>query len=231
MKIWFIIEEKLNNIICQIQTIFRNRILYKIKPDKKNEHEKNFISDLNRTIFEYVTSFKQMLIWFISQLNPFKLLRFIPELISSSFQLMGLWISSLRHLDVIIVSIVLFMSAKISYDKYKLLKQDVITKMNTEGHNTKYVPLSRPIYYKKYDKQFSLYNIRIPIHHKKLLPKQIIMDFSVETSNKYLKEYLSKNIHLVKDRFNNTIQPIISELPIEKRRKNHPSKKTQNGIK
>ena len=226
MKLWHKLEDKLNRLIGQILAIFTNRILA-----SKKFRGKDKSAGLYGNIQESLTSSKQAISWYASKLNPIRLLGFLPELIASSFQLVGLWLSSLRHLDVIVVSVILFLSVKITYDKYKMLKQSVTMKMNSEGMNSRYTPLTRSVYHKKYDKQFTMYSIKVPIFRKNnIRPKQIIMDFTVETSNKYLKEYLGSKIYLVQDRFNITIEPIISELPLKKEGKTILAKKLKREL-
>ena len=41
------------------------------------------------------------------------------------------------------------------------------------------------------------------------------MDFTLVASNRYIKEYFYENIHLVKDRLNSSVHPIIPEFPLE----------------
>ena len=235
MELLLKLKNRLKNLTNRTNAAFLNRILaiknsLKAKKSPKSPNKRRPLLAIYHTILQLLESFKQAMTWILVQLNFINPLRFLPDFIESSFRLMGMWISSLRHLDVIFVSVVLFMSVKIAYDKFISLKQDIIIKMNTEGRNDKYSPLSRAFYYRKYDKQFTFYGIRIPIYKKNNLSKQIIMDFTVETSNKYLKEYLDKNIHLVKDQFNSTIYPMMSELTLKKEGKTILAKKLKREL-
>ena len=60
-------------------------------------------------------------------------------------------------------------------------------------------------------KQFVLRNLSLPVyteHNGKGKIKKLMIDFTIETSNKYTKEYLSLNTHLIKDRFNGMARPL-----------------------
>lgn len=74
----------------------------------------------------------------------------------------------------------------------------------------------RPAYYKKKEKQFLVSNIVLPAYTgKKSAVKKLVIDFTFESSNKYIKEYLWKNNHLIQDVLNSKIEPISIEFPLE----------------
>ena len=216
MRSWFKFEDWLNTFIKKIQLIF-SMIIF---PTKKSKRNKDPLSPgFNKIIQEMIFSSWQWILFVLSKLNPIKLFQFIPGLLGSSLQIIGMWISSLRYPLVIALSIVLFLSGKHAIDQIKVLKHKAITIIKKRNKNAKDSILYRPIYHKKYDKHFTIYSVRIPIHGKnERVVKQIIIDFTVETSNKYLKEYLDRKIYMVKDRFNTTNRTNYSRIALEKRR-------------
>lgn len=74
----------------------------------------------------------------------------------------------------------------------------------------------RPAYFKKKEKQFLVSNIVLPAYTgKKSAVKKLVIDFTFESSNKYIKEYLWQNNHLIQDVLNSKIEPISIEFPLE----------------
>ena len=223
MRFWFKFEDWLNTFIKKIQLIFL------IKKSKRNKDPLS--PGFNKIIQEMIVSSGQWILFVLSNLNPIKLLGFVPGLLEELFQTIGMWITSLRYPLVIALSIVLFLSGKHAIDQIRILKHKAITIIKRKNKNAKDSIFYRPIYHKKYDKHFTVYSVRIPIHGKnKRIVKQIIIDFTVETSNKYLKEYLDRKIYMVKDRFNTTIEPIIPELPLKKEGKSVLANKLKREI-
>ena len=45
-------------------------------------------------------------------------------------------------------------------------------------------------------------------------PKQVKIDFTVEPSNRYVREYFFENEYLIHDRLNMMVQPVIPGLPL-----------------
>ena len=43
----------------------------------------------------------------------------------------------------------------------------------------------------------------------------LIMDFTMESSNRYIKKFFDKNTHYLQDRLNSTIEPIVPTFPLE----------------
>lgn len=74
----------------------------------------------------------------------------------------------------------------------------------------------RPAYFKKKEKQFQVTNIVLPAYTiKKGAIRKLVIDFTFESSNKYIKEYLWQNNHLIQDVLNSKIEPISIEFPLE----------------
>ncbi|MGB0452263.1 MAG: hypothetical protein ACPGJV_01010 [Bacteriovoracaceae bacterium] len=74
----------------------------------------------------------------------------------------------------------------------------------------------RPSYYRKYEKTFSVNSVNFPVYIEKASGiKMLRLDVTITTSNKYTRNYLSNNHHLVMDVFNSKIEPIVPEFPLE----------------
>lgn len=64
-------------------------------------------------------------------------------------------------------------------------------------------------------KQLNVYEVTLPIYIDSINSvRTLLMDLTLETSNRYTREYLHKHSYLIKDRLNNTIHPIIPDFPL-----------------
>lgn len=73
----------------------------------------------------------------------------------------------------------------------------------------------RPVYYKKNEKHFTIFNLSMPLYIEGIHnPKQVKIDFTIEPSNRYIKEYFFENEYLIHDRINLMVHPIIPSLPL-----------------
>lgn len=73
----------------------------------------------------------------------------------------------------------------------------------------------RPAYFKKGEKQFKITNIVLPSDLQNDGPlKKLVIDFTFESSNKYIKQYLWRNPHLIQDALNSKIEPIAIGFPL-----------------
>ncbi|CBW25400.1 putative membrane protein [Halobacteriovorax marinus SJ] len=71
-------------------------------------------------------------------------------------------------------------------------------------------------YYKLDEKRFSINHVIMPVYiGTDTNLKTLSIDLTFISSNKYIKSYFSNNRHLIKDRLNTTIQPLIPEFPLE----------------
>ncbi len=73
----------------------------------------------------------------------------------------------------------------------------------------------RPDYYKKDEKHFTIFHLRMPLYIESIHnPKQVKIDFTIEPSNRYIREYFLENEYLIHDRLNLMVHPIIPSLPL-----------------
>lgn len=74
----------------------------------------------------------------------------------------------------------------------------------------------RPKYYKAQLKQIRLNDIKMPIYVESAKDiKSLVMDFTLESSNRYIKKFFEKNPHYLQDKLNTTVEPIVPSLPLE----------------
>ncbi len=74
----------------------------------------------------------------------------------------------------------------------------------------------RPAYFKKLEKQFQVSNVVLPFYIAKGdTLKNLVIDFTFESSNKYIKEFLWNNPHLIHDTLNSKVEPLSIAFPLE----------------
>ncbi|MCF8058627.1 MAG: flagellar basal body-associated FliL family protein [Bacteriovoracaceae bacterium] len=74
----------------------------------------------------------------------------------------------------------------------------------------------RPAYFKRTEKQFKVSNVVLPAYVKSNgAVRKLVIDFTFESSNKYIKEYLWQNTNYIHDVLNSKIEPISIEFPLE----------------
>lgn len=82
-----------------------------------------------------------------------------------------------------------------------------------EQEQANYAP--RPKYYKETEKQFEVNGVRMPVYIETITAsKSLIFDLTLVASNRYTKEFFFKNEHLIKDRLNSTIEPVVPAFPL-----------------
>ena len=76
--------------------------------------------------------------------------------------------------------------------------------------------VERTPYFRQVEKQFEVDNIILPTFLKKERGfKKIIIDFTFEASNKYIKAYFEKNPHHIQDMLNIAVEPIPIAFPLQ----------------
>jgi hypothetical protein len=73
----------------------------------------------------------------------------------------------------------------------------------------------RSKYYKRNERFFILGHVKLPLFIESVNSnKNILINFTVQPSNKYIKEYFLKNQYIIKDKLSVTVHPVIPSLPI-----------------
>ena len=88
---------------------------------------------------------------------------------------------------------------------------------NMGGHSRKPAslkPITRPLYFGNERKHIQISNLQIPIYHKKNpnAVNSIQLEFVLEASNRYLKQYIESNDHEIRDRLHTTLAPMDIEF-------------------
>lgn len=74
---------------------------------------------------------------------------------------------------------------------------------------------SRPTYHKKEERTFIVYDIVLPAYFEQSKMSKLVIDFSIESSNKYIKTFFLENPHYVNDVLNSSIEPVSVDFPLE----------------
>jgi len=89
----------------------------------------------------------------------------------------------------------------------------------------------RKDYYKLEEKKFKINHVTMPVYIESVNTyKSLSIDFTFISSNRYIKSYFERNRHLIKDRLNSTIQPVIPAFPLEEEGKNIIKDKIQKEL-
>ncbi len=114
-----------------------------------------------------------------------------------------------------IVKITLFISALFAVFFSSMFRLNMVQDHSSLYNKASLTENPRPSYYKQHERVFYMRNIVIPIYIESVNSyKKLEADVVVIPSNKYIKEYLAKNIHLINDALNSTLEPVIPTFPL-----------------
>lgn len=83
------------------------------------------------------------------------------------------------------------------------------------------MPAARPSWYKGVRKHIDISNLKLPIYISgSNSVKTLLMDFTLESSNRYIKIWIEENEHEVRDHILTTTEPILPEFPLSQEGKN-----------
>lgn len=89
----------------------------------------------------------------------------------------------------------------------------------------------KPEYYYYKDQTLRVQNIKVPLNVMKVgKMTSLTIDFSVRTSTRFARYYLSENEHKLKDYFFTSVQPIVSDFAIEEEGKEVLKEKIQKEV-
>ncbi len=79
----------------------------------------------------------------------------------------------------------------------------------------------RPKYYRRQRKQFLVAMITLPVYVESVNSyKSLVIDYTIETSNRFTREFLMRNEILLKDALNSKIEPVVPTFPLQREGKN-----------
>ena len=132
------------------------------------------------------------------------------------------WFNNLEPKTMLVViitftSIILIMLGIFGYVRKIYYGAAIEGKGRMEFEQKIKTPRTRPSYFKRIlpEKHIDIYEITLPIYIESINSVRTLMiDVTLETSNRYLKQFLYEKSYLIKDRLNNTIHPIIPDFPL-----------------
>lgn len=158
----------------------------------------------------------------IRSLNTKKIFLAIAALFSPAFIKFKTWYLSLKPTSIAsfvsittiatLASVNIYVQTnKISEESKRAPASELVDKVENAAEVSR-----RPAYFKKIEKQFKVSNVVLPAYMHGPGPlKKLIIDFTFESSNKYIKQYLWDNPHLVHDALNSNVEPISIDFPLE----------------
>lgn len=188
-------------------------------------HIKSFFLKILQNIKDYISSIKSL---GKSPSGKFKRKPKIKEIAAVTMPFLipillkfKKWYSGIKPTTLLIVSISGTVGVITGVEVYKETV-DVVDKNSQEKTEViveKVLDKSkrRPEYYKNQEKQLLISAVNLPVYIEKATSiKSLIIDFTLTTSNRYLKQFFYENEYLIKDRLNTTVRPVIPEFPLSK---------------
>ena len=154
----------------------------------------NYLVLLGSFFLLLLTPFSKLKAWFIT-LNPKAILG-----LTTASMLTGL------------VSINIYTSSKNIAEKKSGKAREPASKVENATALSK-----RPAYYKRNERELRIRNMTMPVYigsTKDL--RSLTIDFTIISSNKYIKEYFYINTYRIRDRMFSTIEPILPDFPLQK---------------
>ncbi len=157
----------------------------------------------------------------VSDLKPAKIFAVVAAFLTPPLLKLKTWYLNLKPTQIVGVvtfsTVAAISSVNIYVQSNKIAKESRSPASELVEEVDKATAISRrPAYFKKTEKQFKVANIVLPAYHQKGgAVRKLVIDFTFESSNKYIKEYLWSNPHLIQDTLNSKIEPISLTFPLE----------------
>lgn len=244
MKIWEIIEQKLNKLILKVTMLFKDLVLRlipykakekakpKVKLDTKSFIEKTKKSAITNAlkVQEKANSIKNQ-----AQVNLNKartldvksiksrhILSAFAAFIGPSLKKLKVWYLTLEPktiaLSIAGATTISLASLNIYVQSNKLSEasRKAEEAILVEKLEKANSLTRRPSYFKKEEKQFRIEGVYFPVYFGGTHDmKRLELDFTVQASNKYIKAYFNKNHYLVRNTLNSKISPISVDFPLK----------------
>ncbi len=73
----------------------------------------------------------------------------------------------------------------------------------------------RPKYYKQLDRQLQVTNVSMPVFVESFSSmRALYMDFTIQTSNRFVRNFLQKHDHLIQDQLTTSVEPTVPDFPL-----------------
>ena len=241
---WAFIEEKLNQLVEAIYSAFKNigkkatpskvkKISEKTKAGLQSKSEnilvrvqknlqslgskKDQLTEKVKSmdIKEKVVSNSTMVIDEAKSLDKKKIMGFLA-LILAFFGAKWNLITSKISTNFIVGSIVVGSIGGITgINMYKSSQKIIQEATQDEVKMVDTLPAGRAEYYKGDRKHILVSNLKIPVFlTEQKGVRTLIMDFTFESSNRYIKIYIRDNEYEIRDRLLSTVEPIIPSFPL-----------------
>jgi hypothetical protein len=157
----------------------------------------------------------------VKELSPTKIIATLVAFIAPTFIKLKTWYLSIRPETVVTFVTLSAVGALGGLNIYKESKEISEQKKVAEGgelvEEVKNATAAsrRPAYFRKKEKQFKVSNVVLPAYLKSSHGiSKLVIDFTFEGSNKYIKSYFWENPHQIQDVMNSTLEPISVDFPL-----------------
>ena len=203
----------------------KNKVKQKVKQRPKQSPMKTVQDSLksvknviNKTKEATSKAMKKVKVSNMKEMTAKKVILFIVAIFTPLILRSKLWILSLKPATVVgfvvmssvgtLTSIQVYNSAKTIADETK--EEEVV-----EVKNLYQESLKRAEYYNEQDRHLDVSNVTLPVYIESVSSiRSLTIDFTMVMSNRYLRAYFLENEHLLKNRINNTLEPIIPDFPL-----------------
>ncbi len=223
---WEVIENKINNILSWLKRItgiqwlektiksfiakFKSRQINKSK--KLKEKGAELSKQVQAGTKKALTAFRSVDVKKIRLKPLFAILGLILLPLANKIKL---WCLALKPGTIAIVSMISAVGIVGGISIYKSVENISDQEQKEEVKEQVYYGKPRKIYHNVDSKQLLVYQVSIPIYIESATDvRTLIIDFTLEMSNRYLKEYFLANDHLIKDRLGHSMEEIIPEFPL-----------------
>ena len=198
----------------------KNKLKQRFK--KKSSDDESFIKKsinvvitLKGKLTSYISS---ALIW-LKAIQPkddsLKVVKIVQDFFLKLIKKIILWYKGLSPKTIwisfmlIIIATIAGLQFYVSIQKvYKETKEKEVAEVIKEE--------KRPKYYKRQLKQFKIDDLKMPIYVKSAASiRSLTMDLTMESSNRYIKQFFDKHDYYIQDQLNSSIEPIIPTFPLE----------------
>jgi len=146
------------------------------------------------------------------------------------------WYVSLKPTTLLLVTVTSSVGVITGVEVYKStmgvveeIQEEKVVIIKESKKEKKKEKKKRPDYYKNQEKQLLVSAVAVPVYIEKVTSiKSLIIDFTLVTSNRYLKQFFFENEYLIKDRLNTTVRPVIPEFPLSNEGKHIIREKIRN---
>ena len=220
-KIILNFSEKMTNKIKQREINFKGKfksIGAKSKSGFLSGFEKTMAlkKNVSEKVSTQVTKAKEI---DYKRVNYFKVIGSVLLLLILPLKKLKVWVWSLDPKMLVGLTTASMVTGLVSINIYttskKIAEKTGMAREPASEVNNGTAPSKRPGYYKRNERELRIRNMTMPIYvgdAKEL--RSLTIDFTIISSNKYIKEYFFQNTYLIRDRMFSSLEPIVPEFPL-----------------